>query len=287
MGFLKSLFGGGGFGVDELARRLGMAVDEIRSLEPAYRLIEIPKRSGGLRRIHEPEAKLKALQRRLLRRVLARLAAHPAAMGFERGLSIVTNALPHVRRAVVVRMDIEDFFASTKAGCISEYFRAIGWNKEASALLARLTTWENGLPAGAPTSPRLSNLVNYKLDARLLALATKLGSVYTRYADDMTFSFAEDRRDVIQGLIRCVKTILDEEGYVLHQKKKLRILRRHQRQTVTGVVVNERPALPHSTRRWLRAVEHRAATRGRASLTTRQLEGWRALRRMVEGRSTP
>src|SRR5262249_23095452 len=125
------------------------------------------------RRILTPDERLKTIQRCILRRLLARLHCHPAATGFERSKSIIDNAQVHVGKAVVVRMDLKDFFASTRAERVRSYFRKISWNREASGLLVRLCTYQGGLPQGAPTSPRLSNLVNYRLDARLVALAAR------------------------------------------------------------------------------------------------------------------
>ncbi|HWW75269.1 MAG TPA: reverse transcriptase family protein, partial [Pyrinomonadaceae bacterium] len=236
-------------GVAELARRLGVTEAELRALSPRYNSFRVPKRSGGERVIHEPEEELKRVQRLVQRRLLKRLRSHAAAHGFERGRSIVTAALPHARRAVVLRMDVRDFFAETSAARVETYFRRVGWNAEAAALLARLCTHAGGLPQGAPTSPRLSNLVNFRLDARLSALARSQGAAYTRYADDMTFSFDADERENIVAVIRTAKKILGEEGYRLHTDKKLRVLRRHARQTVAGLVVNEGVRLPRATRR--------------------------------------
>jgi hypothetical protein len=278
---------GGGRGVEELARRLGVGEAELRALVPRYRPFAIKKRSGGQRVIDEPEEQLKRVQRLILRRLLARLRSHPSAHGFERGCSIVTAALPHARRAVVLRLDVQDFFLSTKAERIQSYFRRIGWGRAAAALLTRLCTHRGGLPQGAPTSPRLSNLVNLRLDARLAALARAHGASYTRYADDMTFSFDADEHERLVAVIRTTKKVLREEGYRLHTDRKLRVLRRHARQTVAGLVVNERVRLPRSTRRWLRAVEHRASTGRDTTLTPPQLEGWRALRHMIDEQSKP
>jgi retron-type reverse transcriptase len=189
--------GATGLDVQELARRLDRDQAKLREWKPVYREFTIPKRSGGKRRIHAPTPELKTLQRRILRRLLARLKTHPAATGFERGESFVTNARRHVGRAVVLRFDVQDFFPSTSARRVEKYFRAIGWNREAARLLSGLCTWEGALPQGAPTSPRLSNLLNYRLDARLSGLAARSEAIYTRYADDLTFSFREDRRDRI------------------------------------------------------------------------------------------
>lgn len=286
MGFFARLFGGGGGGtltVDELARRLGTPVEALRAVRPAYREFDVPKRSGGARRLAAPEPALKTLQCRILRRALGRLKAHPAANGFERGRSIVTNALPHVGKAVVVRMDLKDFFPATAAKRVGAYFRKVGWNAEAADLLVRLCTHRGGLPQGAPTSPRLSNLVNGRMDARLAALAKVFRAAYTRYADDMTFSFAEDDPRAIHAVVRMTKRIMDDEGYELHLREKLQIRRRHEQQRVTGLVVNARPNLPRRTRRWLRAAAYRAGGGGdkEPTLTPAQLVGWRSLQYMI------
>jgi len=271
--------------VAELARRLGVSEEDLRSFEPFYRIAHIRKRSGGSRRLQVPDSDTKAFQRRILRRLLARLRAHEAACGFERGRSIVDNALPHAGQAVVVRMDVVDFFPSTSADRVKSYFFRIGWNEEAAALLTNLTTCDGGLPQGAPTSPRLSNLVNYLLDARLSALAERRGAVYTRYADDITFSFPVDRPKRVRGIIQAASRILEYHGYRMHRRKKLHVRRRHQRQEVTGLVVNDRVQLPRKTRRWLRALKHHLETGRPASLKQTQLDGWIAFQHMVETRA--
>jgi hypothetical protein len=271
-----------GAGIDALERRLGMTVAEIHAVPVAYREFEIPKRSGGRRRIAAPEPPLKALQKRLLRRLLDRLKAHPAATGFEHCHSIATNALCHTGQAVVLRMDLKDFFPSTTEQRVRDWFHGIGWNRAASGLLTRLVTHRGGLPQGAPTSPRLSNLVNHRLDARLEGLARKYAASYTRYADDMTFSFRKDDRAAIHAVIRATKAIVAEDGYALHQDRKLQIRRRHEQQRVTGLVVNAGVRLPRATRRRLRAVEHHLRTGKPATLTPAQLAGWQALRSMIE-----
>lgn len=159
MGIFDRLFPGSGFGVAELARRSKVDAKELQRVAPGYREFFIAKRNGRRRRILAPDDELKRLQRTILRRLLGRLKAHPAAMGFERGRSIVSNALAHRRQDVVVRLDVVDFFASTKAQRVRRYFRRIGWNRPAANLLTHLCTYQGGLPQGAPTSPRLSNLV--------------------------------------------------------------------------------------------------------------------------------
>jgi hypothetical protein len=156
------------------------------------------------------------------------------------------------------------------------------------------------LPQGAPTSPRLSNLVNYQLDTRLANMAEKfrltwrnpatgeisdlgkMGVAYTRYADDLIFSFDQDRSQAIKAVISETRRVAGEYGYRLHRRKKMRIRRQYQCQEVTGLVVNQQVALPRRTRRWLRAVEHYVRTGREPSISTSQLAGWRSLQQMIE-----
>ncbi|MBI1829932.1 MAG: RNA-directed DNA polymerase [Planctomycetes bacterium] len=273
---------GWGKDIREVAARLGMTEQELRNVSPSFREVFVPKKRGGQRRLLVPDADLKSLQRRILHRLLKKLRAHPAAHGFERGRSIVTNALPHKGQRVVIKIDLVDFFTGTKANRIEQYFRRIGWNADVAALLTRLCTAEGSLPQGAPTSPRLSNLVNFNMDSRIARVVQQRNGQYTRYADDITISFPEDYPSRIRGVIQRVKRIVKQFGYRIHVRKKLQILRSHQQQRVTGLVVNRKVQLPRKVRRWLRAVQHRLKTRGSSTLTAKQLAGWRGMQIMIE-----
>lgn len=288
-GKIKGFFGGlnrlvrvgSGLTVQDLAARLDIEIEEVAAAQSRYRRYTIPKRNGGLRAICTPEPQLKKIQRRILRRLLRSLESHPCATGFEKGRSIVTNANAHLGAAVIVRMDIKDFFTSTRKNRIRRFFSSIGWNRFTSQLLTQLCTYEGSLPQGAPTSPRLSNLVNFSLDIRLAGVARKLGATYTRYADDITFSFEAERPKVVSDVIRQTKLVLADYGYRIHHKLKLSIRRKYQQQRVTGLIVNERVNLPRRTRRWLRAVRHRHEMGRHATLTKQQLAGWTAIEQMI------
>lgn len=284
MGLLSRLFGDKGRTLDKLAERLGVPAHELENVSPRYTTFTIPKRSGGSRTIEAPDEELKALQRAISRRLLARLHSHTCCVGFERGLSIVHNANAHRRRAVIVKMDIRDFFPSTTEKRVRTFFRDLGWSKEAAEVLTRITTHRGALPQGAPTSPRLANLVNFRMDARLNGLASKYNAVYTRYADDITFSLASENAAALDAFSASTRRILGDFGYSVHRRKKRSVRRRtHQQQRVCGLVVNEKVALPRDLRRRLRAIEHRLDTgRTDATLTREQLDGWKALQKMIE-----
>jgi hypothetical protein len=267
-----------------------------------YTRFTIPKRrGGGLRQIEAPGDKLKDLQRRVLRRLLAPLPAHPSATGFVRGRSIVHNARPHAARGVVINLDLADFFFTITAQRVTQVFAALGWNAEAAEILSRICTLEGRLPQGAPTSPALSNLACRKLDVRLARLVARWDGRYTRYADDITISLpalgrnkrlrpkpkgrpplARPAKSPSRSLLGHVRAIIEDEGFRIQMKKKVRVLRPHQRQTATGLVVNQAVNLPRAVRRRIRAMQHHARLGRLDEAARRRLRGLEALARMVQ-----
>ena len=148
-------------------------------------------------------------------------------------------------------MDIKDFFPSVKPYFIYSVYRDSGYSKAVAGILTGLCVYEDVLPQGAPTSPPLSNLICRRIDARLGGLSRKLGIRYTRYSDDMTFSGSFEPGHVVKS----VRTIISEYGFELNEKKT-RVSRPHQRQCVTGVVVNSKIQAPRTYRRELRKQIH-------------------------------
>ncbi|MEZ6123123.1 MAG: reverse transcriptase family protein [Planctomycetaceae bacterium] len=270
----------------ELCRRLQLPLETLQQHAPVYQTVLIPKAAGGHRRLEIPDEATRKLQRTILRRLLGSLSAHPCACGFERDTSIVDAAVPHVGRAAVVKMDIRRFFESTTSERVFSWFQSIGWDSEAATLLVTLTTCDGHLPQGAPTSPRLSNLVNAKLDETLLSLARRHRGVYTRYADDITMSFPFHRGRRLRGIAQAVRRQLRHYGYAMHGGAKLRFRRRHERQQVLGLVVNSRVNLPREMRRKLRSVRHHLETGRPATMTPQQLQGWEALQLMIATQRT-
>lgn len=117
---------------------------------------------------------------------------------------------------------------------------------------------------------------------QLTNLVRRRKGTYTRDADEITISFPKDYPRKVRGTMQRFRRMLKAKGYQVHRRRKLSVRRRHQRQEVTGLVVNDRVQLARRTRRWLRAVEHRCRTTGRATLGDEQIAGWRALQGMIE-----
>lgn len=219
-----------------------------------YYAYTLPKDAGGVRTITAPNARLKRLQRRLLASLFNAVPLHPAATGFRTGQSIVTNAVPHVGKRLVVNVDITSFFDSTSyTRILSACRQAAGGQLSARAyfLLADLCSYHGHLPTGAPTSPTLANIILSPVDRALTTVAAKHDIAYTRYADDLTFSGGDN----VPRLLPFAQRLLGELGYQL-DPNKTNLFRRGRRQIVTGLVVNDKPNLPRRLRRRLRAAVH-------------------------------
>ncbi len=244
----------------------------------------IAKRSGGERLIEAPKPLLKAVQEKILREILDKVPPHTAAHGFRPGRSIVTNAHPHVGQRVLVKVDLQNFYPSVSYSRVVAIFRSLGYSREVSTWLARLTTtklpldfvrqsrkqkkWSpylsRHLPQGAPTSPALANLSAFALDLRLAGLARTFSARYTRYADDLSFSGDGSLVRGLRVFLPLVHRIIRNCRFVPHPDKG-KILRSQMRQVVTGVVVNARTNIRRADFDRLKALLHNCAQLGPAS----------------------
>ena len=229
-----------------------------------YRYRKLNKRPGSFRLIEAPKPKLKSIQRQILADILNHVPPHCSAHGFRAGHSIMTFATPHVGKAVVLKLDLQDFFPSIGAARIEAIFRSIGYPEPVADLLAGLCTnstptdvWQAcstdsnhkelrqktrvyespHLPQGAPTSPSLANLCAFRMDSRLSGLAKHVGATYTRYADDLAFSGDRDFKPNVKRFMKHVCKIIVEEGFFVH-RSKTNIMSQGCQQRIAGIVVN-------------------------------------------------
>lgn len=222
--------------------------------EDFYRITTIPKRNGDERTIEAPVMILKNIQKDLLRNLLNHLESHPAATAFEKGRSIKDNAARHVQKQVVLNLDLKNFFPSIHISRVYAFFRYLGYEKRIAILLSHLCCLNTHLPQGAPTSPKLSNLLLYSIDERLEEWALLHGLAYTRYADDMTFS-GRLSRNLIQETIHYCCQEIRKQGLHLN-KEKVHVQHQGMRQTVTGLVVNQKVSISREKRRAIRLRMH-------------------------------
>lgn len=203
--------------------------------EMQYRSYKIKKPRGGHRHIHQPSYELKAVQAWILRNILDRLSSSSASKGFETGQSIVHNAQPHIGAKAIMCLDIDDFFPSVPAYRVYFVFTLLGYSSRISANLTSLCTYDGYLPQGAPTSPKLANLVCWRMDKRLMGYAGKRRIIYTRYADDLTFSSFSDTN--LRSSLPFIRFIIKNEGFQLNPDK-WRYMGPSRRHKVTGLIIH-------------------------------------------------
>ena len=251
--------------------------------EKAYTAFEIAKKSGGSRAILAPKTPLKIIQRKLNQVLKSVYKPKPSTHGFVVEKSIVTNAKQHLRQRYVLNIDLKDFFPSINFGRVRGLLRSHPYSctDEVATVLAQICCYENQLPQGAPTSPIISNMICAKLDSQLQRLAKKYQCIYTRYADDITFSTSRSRfpshliwfsKEAEKSILGDeLKAIIEENGFLVNESK-VRLQNRYKRQEVTGITVNEKLNINRKYIRQIRAVLHAWEKYG---LENTEAEFWR------------
>jgi RNA-directed DNA polymerase len=203
--------------------------------EQYYKTFTIPKKSGKDRVISQPSKKLKGLQSWILVNILNKLKVSDSCKGFEKGSSILSNAEPHRGANSVLNMDLLDFFPNVKRERVFNIFKSIGYDNAISVILTNLCVYENSLPQGGPCSPKLANLSAWQLDVRIQGFVGKRGVIYTRYADDLSFSGLSSIK--VTQIIPMIKKIIEDENFTINYSKT-RVAGSSRTKLVTGLVIS-------------------------------------------------
>lgn len=186
------------------------------SQESYYRSFDIPKRSGGRRRIDAPLPSLAFLQRWILDNILNSVPLHASAKAYRKGNSIFDNARFHRKQKVVLKVDVKNFFGSIEEHSAFVIFKDLGYSKRLSKLLSMTSSLHGTLPQGAPTSGALANIYMRTFDDAVFTACKESKIRYTRYADDLTFSGSDFDTD---AQVRLVDKQLSKVGLSVNAKK--------------------------------------------------------------------
>lgn len=248
-----------------------------------YRIYSVEKKGPEkkMRTIYQPSRELKALQGWVLRNILDKLSSSPFSMGFEKKQSILNNATPHMGANFILNIDLEDFFPSLTAEKVFGVFLSLGYNRLIASSLTKICCYKNILPQGAPSSPKLANLICSKLDYRIQGYAGSRGLIYTRYADDLTLS-AQSMRKVLKAK-DFLTSIIPTEGLTVNSKKTCISGPRSQKK-VTGLVISqEKVGVGRLKYKEIRAKIHHIFT-GR-SVEVEHVKGWLSFISSVDAKS--
>lgn len=241
-----------------------------------YTITKIPKRTGGFRQLLVPEDRLKYHQRLILELLYPLFVRRKPVHGFARGYDAISNANEHQGRPYLLNIDLEDFFPSINRARVLGVLRKLGLPLDTAQAIATLCVLPNELPQGAPTSPLISNMICFGMDAELMRFAANNHMRYTRYADDITFSSYKvphglfDDPEAAPGKIytkqlsRHLRAIIEENDFSINEKKSW-YSGKQSRREVTGLVVNRFTNTKRTFVRNIRASLYAIETKGLAA----------------------
>jgi len=233
-----------------------------------YTVFKIPKRGkqrGSFREIHNPDRRLKYIQRSLLPKFLEPFPAGSHIGAYIPGRSCMYTAAQHVKKKMLISMDISNFFPSVKRSMVRRLFLNAGYNHLVSSLLASLMCYTNFVPQGAPTSGLVANLVaNMTFDKEILIALKRLDPqwAYTRYSDDIDMSHPEKQsHEQVCKVVDVATRAITRAGFTVN-RTKTRVDPYCKQQKVLGAVVNEKINIPKLEYARLRSLIHNCLMHG-------------------------
>ncbi len=233
---------------------LGVSPNELKKIwwyrHKMYHDFNIAKGHGKIRIISAPDDRLKYLQRKIANLLTPMYRIRNPVHGFVIGKSVLTNATSHLGGRFLLNLDLKDFFPTITENRVEGVFRSLGITRRVSEILARICCNNSRLPPGAPSSPMISNMICFRMDKELLAVAKATRCIYTRYADDISFSSYRPLSNLFEAalppsgnvspelLTADLRNAIEGNGFVINPDKT-HYADRHSRRTVTGIRINE------------------------------------------------
>ena len=218
------------------------------NLDANYISFDIPKKNGKLRTIYEPSGLLKNVQRNILKNILEDKKISKYAKAYQRHISLVDNAIEHINKKIILKLDIKDFFPSINFNMVyNTCFNETLYPRKLGILLTNICMYNNELPQGTPTAAYISNIILRSFDEKIGNYCDNLNISYTRYSDDLTFSGDFN----VQEIISLVKDELRKYHFQLNYDK-IKVIRNNNRQIVTGIVVNKKLSIKREYKKKIR-----------------------------------
>ncbi len=237
-----------------LLTHLGMSSAELKKIwwyrGGMYASFSVSKKGGKKRQILAPNYRLKMIQRKVADLLSLIYSPRKSVHGFVSDRSVKSNAESHVKSRYVVNIDLRGFFPAITESRIAHLFRAMRVDPRVSDIIARICCVGGQLPQGSPSSPVISNMICFRMDKELQSLAKEFRCIYTRYADDITFSSFQPPSGLFESglpspgkfnpdlLCRKIRATFTHNGFEVNPDKT-HYADRNSRRVVTGVRVNQ------------------------------------------------
>lgn len=255
-----------------------------------YRTYNIKKRTTGTRAIDHPSRHLKFLQRWLVTNLFHSLPVHESVYSYRKGRSVKDHAKLHVKTKYTLRIDFQSFFPSIRSADLRQLFQAnlrdlsLPLSVSDIQIICSIVCKHGRLTIGAPSSPALSNAVLYDFDKYWHRRASRIGAVYSRYADDIYFS--TNRPKVLSGILASLKNDLGTRQFPrlrLNEAKTVLTSRKRKR-VVTGLIVTPsgRISLGRDKKRMIKTLVYLYGLKKLTADQARSLQGHISYARSIE-----
>lgn len=227
-------------------------------------IAQIPKGNGKFRTIYVPNPQEKKDLKRMLSSInkkQTKILDKNIVHGFMPLRNPVTNAKMHIGYEYTLCFDLEDFFDSVTLDKFKTYETRLTENQKNRCFV------DGAARQGLPTSPALANIAAWPMDRAIMIYIEKKAPkiVYTRYADDLSFSFNDPL--LIKELRRIIPKIVESNGFKINQNKTKCQAAIAGRRIICGVAVDFDNIYPtRKSKRKLRAALHQKHMRSAQGL---------------------
>lgn len=280
--------------LDRIERETGVSAYHLQQIVATanyrYKTYRVAKKTGGYRVINHPSMELKFLQRWLNRNLLSTLPVHESAFAYRNGRGISDNAILHVKKSYLLKIDFEDFFPSLKRADVKTLLethlpKEINdfTNLDIDVILQIVCKYDS-LTIGAPSSPILSNTILYDFDCFASKMCKDNGVTYTRYADDVFMS--TDKPNQLIEILKAIRSDLRERTSprLRINDKKTVFTSRKRRRIAAGLVLTSdgRLSIGRKKKRHIRGLIHQYSTNQLTDDEVSYLYGYLSFVRSVE-----
>ncbi len=206
-----------------------------------FQLVKQIKKDGSERDCHNIREPLKSIHKKIKGKIISNVYYPLYIQGSIKGRSNLTNAKLHERSAVIVQLDIKNFFPSIKTKYIYDLWKYFfNFSDEVSNLLTNLITFKGSFIQGSTLSSDIANLIFWDKEHYLVEKFKDNGLVYSRYIDDINISSKNKISDILKtDVIQQVHSMAKSKELKL-KNNKTKILNKNNQLLVTGLVVNDK-----------------------------------------------
>lgn len=215
------------------------------------KFINIPKKSGGKRKICIQSPREKNKYRYIGHQLALFYDKHTPDQnichGFVEGRSPVSNARQHLNKQFSLSLDLKDFFDTVNPTLLL--------NAGVKNILARNACYLGTAKQGLSSSPAASNCAALPMDKEILGSISGKNIIYTRYADDLTFS-SDNLQDLLNLRDNILPALIKNCGFIVNNKKTRIQSAKFGRRIITGIAIDSEIYPTRRQRKNLRAAQH-------------------------------